>query len=196
MLELRLIPAHAGKTAPHDAGAWRVPAHPRSRGENSLAQTSNSLSWGSSPLTRGKPAAKFPELNALGLIPAHAGKTRSPESAAPAVTAHPRSRGENAAHALAEIYARGSSPLTRGKLDERLHRRAPQGLIPAHAGKTWLHCFVRPGGWAHPRSRGENVSMAPLGVAAHPRSRGENIRQPFVDRPFLWLIPAHAGKTS
>ena len=50
-----------------------------------------------------------------GLIPAHAGKTLSSPLALPDAEAHPRSRGENAAHALAEIYARGSSPLTRGK---------------------------------------------------------------------------------
>ena len=71
-----------------------------------------------------------------GLIPAHAGKTRTVRQAPPLRQAHPRSRGENAA-ALTQARAQaGSSPLTRGKL--RSHAEADQapGLIPAHAGKT------------------------------------------------------------
>ena len=53
----RLIPAHAGKTAPgveHDAYGQ---AHPRSRGENSRRARSKSCAAGSSPLTRGKRVA-------------------------------------------------------------------------------------------------------------------------------------------
>ena len=49
-----LIPAHAGKTPSRPArsgGAW---AHPRSRGENLVADYAALKAWGSSPLTRGK----------------------------------------------------------------------------------------------------------------------------------------------
>ena len=70
-----LIPAHAGKTA-----RLRVPlaaraAHPRSRGENNLADTVGQASAGSSPLTRGKPSMTATRRSPVRLIPAHAGKT-------------------------------------------------------------------------------------------------------------------------
>ena len=50
----RLIPAHAGKTARRNRPDERGPAHPRSRGENSVSVMTPSMSCGSSPLTRGK----------------------------------------------------------------------------------------------------------------------------------------------
>ena len=49
-----LIPAHAGKTATSTMRKRRLPAHPRSRGENSDPAYGRALSMGSSPLTRGK----------------------------------------------------------------------------------------------------------------------------------------------
>ena len=50
----RLIPAHAGKTAASTSPRGMRPAHPRSRGENSLARLEIQSKEGSSPLTRGK----------------------------------------------------------------------------------------------------------------------------------------------
>ena len=72
----RLIPAHAGKTAPSTSSPWAGWAHPRSRGENERHRRSHRLYPGSSPLTRGKPDLTMEDATALGLIPAHAGKTR------------------------------------------------------------------------------------------------------------------------
>ena len=71
-----LIPAHAGKT--HDQGVRALPrrAHPRSRGENGLAGWQPRGACGSSPLTRGKPRVEHIRRVCIGLIPAHAGKTR------------------------------------------------------------------------------------------------------------------------
>ena len=51
-----LIPAHAGKTNRRDRHAPRHAAHPRSRGENTVAAAKDAATNGSSPLTRGKPA--------------------------------------------------------------------------------------------------------------------------------------------
>ena len=53
-----LIPAHAGKTLPQVPSQVGVGAHPRSRGENAPGIASASWFQGSSPLTRGKPAAQ------------------------------------------------------------------------------------------------------------------------------------------
>ena len=72
---LGLIPAHAGKTLRRDAACPRPWAHPRSRGENSPRGGRAPGTEGSSPLTRGKPGRRCPARAALGLIPAHAGKT-------------------------------------------------------------------------------------------------------------------------
>ena len=49
-----LIPAHAGKTHMYLPTGPGYPAHPRSRGENSLSTTQAGKGRGSSPLTRGK----------------------------------------------------------------------------------------------------------------------------------------------
>ena len=70
-----LIPAHAGKTSSCSTTCRRRKAHPRSRGENVIAERRLDPAQGSSPLTRGKPdLPKVPTLF-FGLIPAHAGKT-------------------------------------------------------------------------------------------------------------------------
>ena len=73
---VRLIPAHAGKTDTLALGGFGDWAHPRSRGENGRSNIRKDIEMGSSPLTRGKQATKWrPDLR-VGLIPAHAGKTR------------------------------------------------------------------------------------------------------------------------
>ena len=131
----RLIPAHAGKTrGPCGSAAVRT-AHPRSRGENGCGRRHPVSVKGSSPLTRGKHKEPYPRPVSAGLIPAHAGKTRSARSRR-ACPAHPRSRGENFRQGIEAPLDLGSSPLTRGKPPRSAH--APQ---PPRA---------------HPRSRGEN----------------------------------------
>ena len=131
-----LIPAHAGKTQRSRSSSVHFGAHPRSRGENGTQRAPFRARSGSSPLTRGKPPVGAGGHDRSGLIPAHAGKTRSRASWALPIWAHPRSRGENSTPFAASCAVMGSSPLTRGK---PLIKRAPLpliGLIPAHAGKT------------------------------------------------------------
>ena len=70
-------------------------AHPRSRGENHGVQSRIVNQTGSSPLTRGKLVQVTGQAVGGGLIPAHAGKTRSARGTSPPDRAHPRSRGEN-----------------------------------------------------------------------------------------------------
>ena len=73
------------------------------------------MPFGSSPLTRGKRGSHDLEVEARGLIPAHAGKTTISGWVSSAMGAHPRSRGENPGRPLIHETAVGSSPLTRGK---------------------------------------------------------------------------------
>ena len=96
-----------------------MPAHPRSRGENSRRIARPASGRGSSPLTRGKCFEALERRNQDGLIPAHAGKTRDLLPVFEDAGAHPRSRGENAAGIASIALTQGSSPLTRGKLGDR-----------------------------------------------------------------------------
>ena len=112
---LRLIPAHAGKTTTVVGGVLSVAAHPRSRGENPHPRCDADHAYGSSPLTRGKRIRLRGRRQGLGLIPAHAGKTRLSQDGSTSGAAHPRSRGENAPVSGWVNVGCGSSPLTRGK---------------------------------------------------------------------------------
>ena len=132
----RLIPAHAGKTPPAPGVEHPLGAHPRSRGENTLMLYTGAAVVGSSPLTRGKRAHDTRFRRAVGLIPAHAGKTRGARPTTYASAAHPRSRGENRWLHSRHTTRAGSSPLTRGKLSTGSRVDATPRLIPAHAGKT------------------------------------------------------------
>ena len=91
--------------------------------------------------------------------------------------AHPRSRGEN--HPLIAVMA------------------TPEGLIPAHAGKTCSRASSASAFAAHPRSRGENPSDASSledVVGSSPLTRGKH-GAVAVGAAAGRLIPAHAGKT-
>ena len=194
----RLIPAHAGKTVALRYRRTRLPAHPRSRGENVVADTKKFSRAGSSPLTRGKHRLADRLQDRERLIPAHAGKTARPQSRSRAPAAHPRSRGENSFRRDSAGIKGGSSPLTRGKPPRVRRAGGQQRLIPAHAGKT--RCDRRRGRsyGAHPRSRGENSFAKPLKArenGSSPLTRGKPVEH-LRDRRPRRLIPAHAGKTA
>ena len=193
-----LIPAHAGKTCRHPRGRAPRRAHPRSRGENAAFTALRNVSLGSSPLTRGKRLETDAQLIKLGLILAHAGKTRTRRPLASANPAHPRSRGENAAHPDEVMNALGSSPLTRGKPNRHHLRARRPGLIPAHAGKTPARSLGPGLPWAHPRSRGENgdeVVLVQRDEGSSPLTRGKQPHERGRAKQG-GLIPTHAGKTS
>ena len=77
--------------------------------------------------------------------------------------------------------------------DRRLHR----GLIPAHAGKTFVSNGEIPKGRAHPRSFGENSGLCVRRVASGGSSPLMQGKPTLSDRiqTGSGLIPAHAGKT-
>ena len=193
----RRIPAHAGKTMQWWCQYGDLGAHPRSRGENRSAPNRAESRGGASPLTRGKPQGITTRAAPFGRIPAHAGKTKEGKVAVLALGAHPRSRGENASRVSTRSFARGASPLTRGKRPAVTSPSRPIGRIPAHAGKTmqWWCQYGDLG--AHPRSRGENRSApnrAESRGGASPLTRGKPQGITTRAAPF-GRIPAHAGKT-
>ena len=192
-----LIPAHAGKTRGTGASRRGAGAHPRSRGENSHANNMARRAQGSSPLTRGKPVRVRGCGVRRGLIPAHAGKTPGPAARSGSGRAHPRSRGENASSRSTVMPRSGSSPLTRGKRVGGEAGRVRHGLIPAHAGKTIQTTVQTVAGWAHPRSRGENLGggrRPPGRRGSSPLTRGKPAGRA-AGQAVAGLIPAHAGKT-
>ena len=162
----------SGGRGPRSGG----PAHPRSRGENFPVWFRAVSGRGSSPLTRGKHQARSRGLDAGGLIPAHAGKTRWCNFGGSCTWAHPRSRGENDGAFNWRANFPGSSPLTRGKPECVADELFSVGLIPAHAGKTRRWCWCRSCRRAHPRSRGENEmnsTTSPGRIGSSPLTRGK-----------------------
>ena len=152
---------------------------------------------GSSPLTRGKPPLDADQGEVLGLIPAHAGKTRASTVSLSVAGAHPRSRGENGHRGGGRFRRPGSSPLTRGKPRRPFGDGVPVRLIPAHAGKTEEAVRGWRAGQAHPRSRGENSSPSwsvDFRFGSSPLTRGKRAGH-FPHAGCGRLIPAHAGKT-
>ena len=173
-------------------------AHPRSRGENSTTPGRCLADTGSSPLTRGKRGHRSVTSRSLGLIPAHAGKTRRRRRRARTLRAHPRSRGENEMDLTTVTRRQGSSPLTRGKQGCNKTCNKTRGLIPAHAGKTGARRDHHRVARAHPRSRGENWTVAAgsgSGQGSSPLTRGKRERAAHPSC-HVGLIPAHAGKTA
>ena len=159
--------------------------------------TGGHLRWGSSPLTRGKPAASSERSDRSRLIPTHAGKTHARGAWSSQAGAHPHSRGENLEDARTDNLHDGSSPLTRGKRTRPHARAGDPRLIPTHAGKTQLTWLSTCPPRAHPHSRGENNDKPhrtdPVGGSS-PLTRGKPLGGPFLDGG-SGLIPAHAGKT-
>ena len=177
--QVGLIPAHAGKTAPRALAYPPAAAHPRSRGENVGTPGHEASETGSSPLTRGKRPRSRRQRGPSGLIPAHAGKTRPPDTEGLHHAAHPRSRGENARARGYKTMCMGSSPLPRGNPPYSYTARGRWRLIPAHAGKTGRQRAGRRSCTAHPRSRGENHQRRPEGTAqcgSSPLTRGKRCR--------------------
>ena len=188
-------PLTRGKPCVRYAGCSR--AHPRSCGENVRTPCAFSLPYGSSPLTRGKHHIPDCDVMTLGLIPAHAGKTKSPGGCQGCGWAHPHSCGENAKARGYRTMCMGSSPLARGKQAASRGCCVAARLIPAHAGKTRPMPSGTRAPRAHPRSRGENAGIrqpARPFSGSSPLSRGKHPTPPrgVGERG---LIPAHAGKT-
>ena len=137
------------------------------------------------------------DATALGIIPAHAGKTVVIEAVHVSHRDHPRSRGENRLPTHPECDSEGSSPLTRGKRDLLNVDKPFTGIIPAHAGKTRERPERPRPWWDHPRSRGENGLLlrgVDKATGSSPLTRG---KPPPRHRPRdpIGIIPAHAGKT-
>ena len=173
-----ITPAHAGKTQYPNRQRQSAWDHPRACGENSIGYPCSGFTSGSPPRMRGKLAVYLHGVDAAGITPAHAGKTRAVRVKSP--------------------RRLGSPPRMRGKLYSHRLPANHRGITPAHAGKT----LSRPGtpteGRDHPRACGENrsgYSTPRKHRGSPPRMRGKLLSQsPAALR--AGITPAHAGKTS
>ena len=197
-VDVRLIPARAGKTYLWRSTNEHGRAHPRACGENIPRPPQSIRSRGSSPRVRGKPREEAATIDMGGLIPARAGKTPLLHLRMLALWAHPRACGENEAGDEKGAVFEGSSPRVRGKQRNRPHQGRTGGLIPACAGKTHTRAQLGPPPPAHPRVCGENSynkDKSSSDMGSSPRVRGKPCA--------FWgvggvrgLIPACAGKTA
>ena len=130
------IPALAGNTQHLLLAGSRKPVHPRSRGEYGGYYFAGSRDFGSSPLSRGIPIFRNNLSRTNRFIPALAGNTDPGTSRRSPATVHPRSRGEYDAETRKWVSEAGSSPLSRGILEQAAVKTAASRFIPALAGNT------------------------------------------------------------
>ena len=192
-----LIPAGAGRTGRVRGRGCSAGAHPRWRGEDTIARMVMPRASGSSPLARGGPVGECDAEVAVGLIPAGAGRTHMINGPRTSIGAHPRWRGEDACSRASATSPRGSSPLARGGRHRQAGTPCAVRLIPAGAGRTPLNVLHDCREAAHPRWRGEDMlawlqerrddGSSPLARGGPPRRRSRT--------PAPGLIPAGAGRT-
>jgi len=180
---VRFIPAHAGNTGPWYYGGSDNTVHPRARGEHSSARKRSRTIAGSSPRTRGTQISPSRSRSRIRFIPAHAGNTVAMNRRPCSSSVHPRARGE---HMAAEPFLApfgGSSPRTRGTLEQVPSRKLAQRFIPAHAGNTLLALNIATLAPVHPRARGEHYANTYVfngETGSSPRTRGTPKRGPFI----------------
>ena len=110
--------------------------HPRLRGEHERRGHRLECRDGSSPPTRGAHSFVMRWRNLGRIIPAYAGSTAFRAPPVRVGPDHPRLRGEHGIIDLTGRHHHGSSPPTRGALQngpKRIHQRR---IIPAYAGST------------------------------------------------------------
>ena len=171
--------------------------HPRSRGEYSPCFFWRCILPGSSPLTRGIPAARHFQAADYRFTPAHAGNTHVNAEEAGSLEVHPRSRGEYLLTLHQTDPEPGSSPLTRGIRGPKPENVEKARFIPAHAGNTTGSSNGTRRTQVHPRSRGEYSSQhfgSCKWIGSSPLTRGI-LPVLIIFAHVFRFIPAHAGNT-
>ena len=92
--ELRITPAHAGKSAEWNGTDWAWWDHPRTCGEKLLSRVRSTIKKGSPPHMRGKGTLNFPFSFLIRITPAHAGKRLQKQNYFFFTQDHPRTCGE------------------------------------------------------------------------------------------------------
>ena len=195
--EAGIIPAHAGLTPSTWRGTCSAGDHPRACGAHNAPFSCAVSIAGSSPRMRGSRVLYHSPIHRRGIIPAHAGLTKSVATASGRIRDHPRACGAHSINASATRAGAGSSPRMRGSHLCKPADLLSTGIIPAHAGLTLV--LIPPAAHIldHPRACGAH-QQAQERIAGNkgssPRMRGSLT---FVNTFLLikGIIPAHAGLT-
>ena len=171
------IPAYAGNSKSRPGRTHSITVHPRLRGELSGAVVEALIVGGSSPLTRGTPGSNVRPKDVLRFIPAYAGNSQDTHLVRDLPSVHPRLRGELTIRISMVICTSGSSPLTRGTLNDSPYKALTRTV--------------------HPRLRGELLNGAPLSQdqgGSSPLTRGtqKTAAEGCRNKRF---IPAYAGNS-
>ena len=110
-----ITPACAGKTCANSSASPKPTDHPRMRGEDVRTPPEHFRGRGSPPHARGRPHRRAVERRSLGITPACAGKTPTPQQSTGWEADHPRMRGEDAASWAVIDWISGSPPHARGR---------------------------------------------------------------------------------
>ncbi len=131
-----IIPAHAGLTPGAICYACAPWDHPRACGAHLMSNKQKKVVKGSSPRMRGSLTVVVAAAYDEGIIPAHAGLTKSATSFCVIPRDHPRACGAHRNWGGARCRVSGSSPRMRGSLFGLPVSCITLGIIPAHAGLT------------------------------------------------------------
>ena len=151
----RFIPAYAGNARRRRCPSRPVSVHPRIRGERSGNGKRLIRSIGSSPHTRGTRIPIPLPSPKIRFIPAYAGNANWLCAYWRTSSVHPRIRGERQFARQNTLYAKGSSPHTRGTPGTMRRQPYPVRFIPAYAGNAGCPCPGIRWSSVHPRIRGE-----------------------------------------
>ena len=146
---------------------------------------------------RGSPCSSIALNTLAGIIPAHAGLTRTAIAASSSARDHPRACGAHFSHSVVAASTRGSSPRMRGSQKRLADGVEAAGIIPAHAGLTRINTSITPQRRDHPRACGAHRYCSPSArfvQGSSPRMRG-SLRPTCHHSEVLGIIPAHAGLT-
>ena len=193
----RIIPAHAGQTAPSNPNTGSLSDHPRACGANPDSSWTRRSPSGSSPRMRGKRRQHRDVGRAHRIIPAHAGQTWLASSRCGRPTDHPRACGANPGMGSQTSRRCGSSPRMRGKLGNHGAVDGRIRIIPAHAGQTATSTCTSTRRTDHPRACGANkteTTSIPEIDGSSPRMRGKPGESQTTSKTRR-IIPAHAGQT-
>ena len=193
----RITPAYAGKSF---FGVARFRAggdYPRVCGEKPSAVPVKTGEKGLPPRMRGKVQPCESVRGGSGITPAYAGKRTASARCRFAGWDHPRVCGEKGILLLFTRARLGSPPRMRGKDTSESAWGGDTGITPAYAGKR---PFLPPAAETtrdHPRVCGEKAVTdfpTPPFKGSPPRMRGK-VRGDLIDRLFLGITPAYAGKS-
>ena len=171
--------------------------HPRACGAHCCGVGGSSPRSGSSPRMRGSLFDGSKDIAINGIIPAHAGLTRTSMAVSCCVRDHPRACGAHIINKVNLATFLGSSPRMRGSLASEVLAYSALGIIPAHAGLTLVRHSRTAASRDHPRACGAHYftfGFPQSFMGSSPRMRGSLGNLPFsgVDSG---IIPAHAGLT-